>query len=210
MPGRAFLRRLIDLTIGLLRPQHHTRLTKETKLDLMVWKEFLLQFNGRSFFLENRWDQTDPLTLYTDSSGAIGFGAIFGNNWCHGIWPKEWQYQNIAVLEFYPIVLSLYLWGSDMSNKCITFFTDNNALVSVINRCTCKDKLLMQFVRKMVLICLKHNILFKARHIPGVKNDLADALSRQQIKQFRRMAPAHLKIQPTTIPLELQPQNWVL
>lgn len=210
VPGRAFLRRLIDLTIGLRHPKHFTRLTKEVKLDLLLWNEFLLQFNGKSFFLADVWEQVTPLQLFTDSSGVIGFGAVFGPHWCYGKWPREWQYINIAILEFYPIVLSLFLWGDLMRNKCVTFFTDNLALVSVINKCSCKDKSLMKFVRKMVLVCLKYNILFKARHIPGVKNKLADALSRLQIQQFWEMAPIHLNSQPTLVPAELLPQSWVI
>lgn len=208
VPGRAFLRRLIDLTIGLRSPRHLTRVTREARLDLLVWKEFLSKFNGKSIFINNRWEESSPLSLYTDSSGVLGFGAIFGSCWCHGTWPNDWQYSNIAILEFYPIVLSLYLWGEDMRNSCITFFTDNMALVSVINKCSCKDKLLMKYVRKMVLVCLHYNILFKAKHIPGINNNLADALSRQQIQQFRMMAPGHFNAQPTTIPVELLPQNW--
>lgn len=137
VPGRAFLRRLIDLTVGLRHPKHFARLTKEVKLDLLVWKEFLLQFNGKSFFLEELWEQSSPLQLYTDSSGTLGFGAIFGSDWCYGKWPREWQHINITILEFYPIVLSLCLWGKFMSNKCITIFTNNAALVSVINKCSC-------------------------------------------------------------------------
>ena len=56
VPGRAFLRRLIDLTIGLRHPRHLTRVTREVRLDLLVWKEFLSQFNGKSFFIEDRWE----------------------------------------------------------------------------------------------------------------------------------------------------------
>ena len=36
----------------------------------------------------------------------------------------------------------------------------------------------MTFFHKLVLVCLKHNILFKAKRISGLKNNLADALSR--------------------------------
>ena len=36
VPGRAFLRRLIDLTRGVRKPTHHVRLTKESKYDLQV------------------------------------------------------------------------------------------------------------------------------------------------------------------------------
>lgn len=42
----------------------------------------------------------------------------------------------------------------------------------------------MVLVRRIVLNCLKHNILFQARHIPGLTNVLADHPSRQQIQQF--------------------------
>ena len=41
LPARAFLRRLIDLTIGIQSPFHFIRLKKEVKADLEVWKEFL-------------------------------------------------------------------------------------------------------------------------------------------------------------------------
>ena len=47
--ARAFLRRLIDLTIGITKPHHHIRLTQQVKLDLRVWQEFLENFNGRAF-----------------------------------------------------------------------------------------------------------------------------------------------------------------
>ena len=84
---------------------------------------------------------------------------------------------NIAILEFYPIFLSLYLCGSDMRNSCILFFIDNEALVHVINKQSRMDKGLMFFVRKLVLVCLQNNILYKAKHVRGVHNTLADSLS---------------------------------
>ena len=84
------------------------------------------------------------------------------------------------------------------------------ALVHVINKQSCKDKPLMRFVKKLVSICLQHNIVFKAKHIPGIYNHLADSLSRLQVLTFRRLAPAHMDQCPTEIPLYLQPQNWQL
>ena len=209
-PIRAFLHRLIDLMVGVRMPNHCIRLNREVKEDLNLWLSFLSNFNGKSFFLEDTWLSSSKLNLFTDASGALGFGALFGSHWCYGKWPSSWQYQNIAILEFYPIVLSFYLWGAAMSNQCILFFTDNKALVHVINRQTCKDKSLMAFVRKLVSICLHYNILFKAKHIPGVRNEMADALSRLQVRTFRRLAPPHMDSLPTEIPQYLQPHNWVL
>ena len=96
-----------------------------------------------------------------------------------------------------------------MRNRCILFFfTDNESLVHVINKQSSKEKSLMFFVRKLVLICLEYNIVFKAKHIAGVKNRLADSLSRLQVQSFKQLAPAHMDKLPTKIPLHLQPQSW--
>jgi hypothetical protein len=110
--------------------------------------------------------------------------TLGGPQWCYGRWPSEWQHRNIAILEFYPIVLSLCLWGHHMCNQSILLFTDNKALVHVINKKSCRDKSLMCFVRKMVLVFLQNNIVFKAKHIAGISNKLADSLSRFQVSPF--------------------------
>jgi hypothetical protein len=95
-----------------------------------------------------------------------------------------------------------------MANRSVLFFTDNEALVYVINKQSCRDKTLMQFVRKLVLVCLQQNILFKAKHIPWTYNRLADLLSRFQVQTFKREAPASMNLCATDIPPVLLPQNW--
>ena len=202
------MRRLIDLTIGIQSPHHLIRLSREVKEDLKVWQSFPCNFNGKSFFLEDDWYSSSKLNLYTDASGALGFGAVFGFKRCYGKWPDTWAYRNIAILEFYPIVLSLYLWGREMQNRCILFFTDNEALVHVINKQSSKDKSLMFFVQKLVLICLEHNVVFKTKHIASVENRLADSLCRLQVHSFRQLAHYHMDKLPTEIPPHLQPLGW--
>jgi len=133
-PGHAFLSRLIDLTIGIKSPVRKIRLNQEVKKDLALWLEFLQKFNGKSFFFDCNWLSSNKLNLYTDASGAYVFGTVFGSHWCYGKWPANRSYRNKTVLEFYPIVLSLHLWGNSMANKHMLFFTDNNALVHVINK----------------------------------------------------------------------------
>ena len=61
-----------------------------------------------------------------------------------------------------------------MRNQRIIFFTDNAALVDVINKTTSRDPVIMGLVRQLVLACLKFNILFRAAHVPGLENHLAD------------------------------------
>ena len=64
-----------------------------------------------------------------------------------------------------------------MANQRVVFFTDNAALVDIINKQSSKHKLIMALLRPLILFCLRHNIFFKARHVPGLQNSRAD-LSR--------------------------------
>ena len=84
VPGRAFFGRLIDLTKGVKSPHHFIGLNKVVKADLEIWQSFLLDFDGRSFFLSDAW--TDPLSLnlYTDAAGSLSYGGIFGSEWFFG------------------------------------------------------------------------------------------------------------------------------
>ena len=61
VPGWAFLRRLIDLTLGVNCPHFLIRLSREVKADLLVWQKFFSGFNGRSFFLSEDWHDSHQL-----------------------------------------------------------------------------------------------------------------------------------------------------
>lgn len=78
IPGRAFLRRLIDLTIGVTKPQHFIRLSCEARADMSMWLQFLDQFNGKSVLFPESWESSDVIRFYTDASGSLGFAAVFG------------------------------------------------------------------------------------------------------------------------------------
>lgn len=154
----------------------------------------------RSFFKQH----TD---LYTDAAQSKGFAGIYGRQYFFGSFSEFQKVINIMTLEFYPIILSIAIWGKLQVNHSILFFTDNEALVAVIIKQTCKDTRLLQMVRFMVLQCLKHNIVFRAKHIPGKSNVLADSLSRLQVAEFHRQAPKALK-HPTEVPIDLAPDNF--
>lgn len=78
LPGRAFLRRLINLTIGVSKPYHKIPLNKQARLDLKAWVEFIDNFNGRLIFLDEVWKDSEKLQMYTDAAGSLGYGAVFG------------------------------------------------------------------------------------------------------------------------------------
>ena len=208
VPGRAFLRRLIDLTKGIRCASHFIWLNRSVKADLSMWKSFLDDFNGQLFFLCDNWLTPSSSNSYTDAAADFGFGAIFGQLWCFSVWPDQWKALNIVILEFYPIVLSVLIWGHWMQNQRSVFFTDNAALVKIINKATPHDPIVMTFVHRLVLACLRFNILFRTRHVPGAKNSLADSLSRLQVSRFKQLAPAGIWATPTIVPVHLLPRNW--
>ena len=204
VPGRAFLRRLIDLTVGVSKPHHHIRLTREVKLDLQLWLDFLSDFNGKAFFIDERFIDGDYLQLFTDAAGGIGYGAICGKEWFSGLWPNGWHSRNISALELYPIVAAVGTWGEGWRNRSICFYTDNLALVAIINKRSTREVHTMELIRTLVLLCLTFNVNFVARHIPGRVNTLADKLSRCQVEEFKALA-VWADPTPTAVPRHLLP-----
>jgi len=65
----------------------------------MVWRRFLDNFNGKSFFLSAKWLTSRNLNLYKDSAGSLGYAAVFGTHWFNGEWPENWKYLNITISE---------------------------------------------------------------------------------------------------------------
>ena len=63
--------------MGIRKPHFYVRFTNQVKLDLEVWLKFLQDFNGKSFFLDEKFLTGDYHQLYTDAAGGIGYGALW-------------------------------------------------------------------------------------------------------------------------------------
>ncbi|KAM4795853.1 uncharacterized protein WCC33_000943 [Rhinophrynus dorsalis] len=191
--GRVFSRRLQMATAGVKKPQFKIRLTKQLQEDLKVWDQFLSDFNGTRLWVdEGRSNQ--EMELFTDAAGGVGFGAYLKGKWCAGRWPGAWELEgltrNLAFLELFPIFVALELWHEEFANKAVIFWTDNMSVVFAINLLTSSSPPVLGLLRRVVLLCMRHNILFKAKHVPGVDNRIADALSREKWGEFFKLAPA--------------------
>lgn len=206
VPGRAFLRRLIDATIGVSKPFHYIRITNSMRKDLALWQAFLQTFNGKSMLLPQFWLHSPHLHLFTDASGSLGYGAVLDRDWFFGAWDTVWAHHNITIKELYPIVMAVSLWAERFANKCIALHTDNEAVVHILNAQSSRDTQIMHLVRKFVLTCLQHNIHFKALHVPGINNPLADALSRLQVDKFKKLAPSAAPLATPVPPLPTLPR----
>ncbi len=141
------------------KPYFKIRITKEVKADLDIWLSFLKGYNGKSIMSQIPITECTAINLYTDASKK-GFGGFYGSAWVQGDWPAGWISLNITVLELYPIVLILQMFGHKLANTSLLFHCDNMAIVECINRQTSKCPLIMKLIRKLVLILLRYNIRF--------------------------------------------------
>ena len=199
VPGRTFLQRASNSTTGVPSRFHHIRLNQKFFKHLDMWKVFLANWNGRSFFLESSPTPTEDLELYTDAAGSIGFGGSLQGKWFQGHWPPHmrlnWE-QGISIewQELFPIVVACSIWHPFLSRKHLQFKCDNQSVVSIINSGHCKVPRVTELVRKLGLLSMPHNFLVQARHVPGVSNEVADALSRFQMQRFRALAPTRTRV----------------
>ena len=207
--ARAFIRRFYDLIASVKngKPYYTVRLNSEVKADARVWLNFLDQFNGQCYFPDRFWSTNESLELFTDSAGNVllGCGAYFQGHWVQYQWPSSWADTSILLditcLELIPIVLSFMIWGRSFRNKKILLRIDNQALVSIVNKRTSKSKRVMILIRQLVFLTMNNNIQFRAQHIEGEHNAIADALSRFQEQRFMDLVP-NADSSPAAIPQE--------
>lgn len=206
--GRAFLRRLHNLTISQFNPNKHIPLTHSSRQDLLMWANFLAHHNGRTIIRPVSIVTSAQIKLCADAS-KTGFGATYGAAWLQGTWPTTWRDLHISFLEMYPIYITIATFAHKLANSSITFYSDNSGVVHIINKQSSKCPLIMQLIRPLVLILLQHNIHLKSVHIPGVLNILCDAISRQQVSASL-LEQFGADMTPTALPPELLPDNFNL
>ena len=176
-PGRAFLRELFALLKRVKQPHQVTRLSAGARADILWWKCLLNRWSGYAFFPPSAVD----FHIYSDASGGWGCGAFADTlGWFQLQWPVEWHSVDISVKELVPIAIAAAIWGPQWAKKHICFHADNMAVVAVLQRGTAKSPPLAQLLRCIALYSAYYGFHYTAMHIPGVMNEVADALSRNK------------------------------
>ena len=132
--------------------------------------------------------------LYTDASAIHGYGAFFNGAWFRGSWLPHKQLNSetgisIAWQELYAIVMGATAWGNQWAGHRIIAHCDNLAVVNIWGRNSSKSPTIMTLVRKLFFIAATHHFTIRFFHIQGVNNAIADAVSRNNITRFRKLAP---------------------
>ena len=118
------------------------------------------------------------LTIFTDSSTG-GFGASLDHLHFSGKWSVEEQNFHINYLEMLCVQKSLVHFEHLVTGKSVLIASDNSSVIAYINRQSgTKSWSLHTLTYSILLWCFNHQVVLKARHIPGRLNIIADQLSR--------------------------------
>jgi hypothetical protein len=215
LPGaRPFMRRLLDM---VPHGSPHVRrklvnLSSYFHLDLHYWSTRLGAWNGRC-----SWIHPTPLVLVTDAS-LEGFGfhvhslppgfdpsrlpaALRPGSGILGLWSDCHRslvstHRHIQWAEMFAALAAILVYSPYVGNHSILLWMDNSSDVGAINRQSSRSRTVTVLVRAMFDLSFHGHFAFRAQHIPGQSNVLADFLSRPTLHQHR--------------PLELWPQHSAL
>ena len=199
--GRTFLRRVFELLRGICESYHHIRLNNGMRSDLAWWDLFLDSWNGVSMLRGQRLATPDH-EVFTDAFGSYGCGAVWASRWLQLEWPPCFRDAPIAPKELVPVVMACILWGRFWRGKVVHMFSDNEAVVAVVNSGYSRDSQLMHLTRCLFFALAAWDVSLYARHIPGVLNNVADAISRNNLSILFSKVP-DVDPRPTSVPSEL-------
>ena len=144
-------------------PSHFVRLNVEVRADIAWWQCLLQHWNVRSFF--------PPLAptsvVYSDASGSFGCGtfSLKQNTWFQLEWPETWSTIGIAAKEMLPIVIAAAIWGPGWSGEHIHFCSDNEAVVTTIQRRHARHPLQTNLLRSSLVYAI---LLLMLYHVTTV------------------------------------------
>jgi hypothetical protein len=190
-PGRLYMSRLIQaLRSGRRGPIRYDRqigLSAEFLADLAWWSAVMPDWNGVSI-LSPVAPSTDPRYVIHVDASDWGYGGWCSTGYFYGPWPSDfWRSVPIHLREMAAMVLAVLAFGSDWPgvHVVLSFFSDNDAVVHTLSNGFARvDPRLNALMRMLHLLQTRHSFAFATRHIAGLRNVAADALSRNNVSLF--------------------------
>ena len=105
-------------------------------------------------------------------------------HWLQVQWSQAWLATNIAAKELVAVLLAVGVWDKARADAHVCVRCDNMAEVEATKLGHTHDRLLMHMLRSMHFLCANYNIRVSVRHVAGVDNTQADALSRNNVTDF--------------------------
>ena len=163
-------------------------LNQKARSEIKWWRDNVATCNGRSISeimgLDN-WQ----FEIYTDAS-ILGWGATLFKSGksiskTGGRWLGKEKKRHINFLELRAMQFALFAFQRYISNYSVRIQCDNTTAISYINKFgVCRNSSMNHLSRKIWLWCIDNKISLTAIHIPGIRNTIADKLSRKFIDNF--------------------------
>jgi len=182
--GRSFLRRLITTMASLSLQSDSAEIDADARADIEWWSKFMLQFSGVTYLI-NPLPTSEECHFFSDSS----------NPCCAGVWQDSWWFYmftkedeanlpHISCKELFAVVTQCATFGPKLCGKTIVLWCDNSASVDAIVYLRAKDPVMTKLVRELFYLCATYSFQVQARHVEGIKNTLADCLSRPDLRHL--------------------------
>eukprot|EP00741_Cyanophora_paradoxa_P008790 tig00001374_g8507.t1 len=193
-PGQHFLQRLIAQAKGLRAKHHRARLGRPFAAEVAWWQFLLASRHGvRLLPRSNVFTPALDLQLETDAC-TTGFGAVFGPRWLYGSWadyahlvPPGVPPDSMPWKELMALIIAAATWGPLWARHRILFRLDCEPMVNALKKGRSPQPAISALIRTLYALSVLHSFEFTVEHIDGVRNRLADALSRGQIAEFRAL-----------------------
>jgi hypothetical protein len=184
LPAFLKTRRLLDLKNAARRKHQkwgaHIHLSPEAIQELKWWRSNIHNHKSRAL------PAPPTLKIVADASNS-GWGAALIDLesqkellHAHGHWSSKEQALHINTKEVLAQELALHSFKSEVQGRSLLLESDNTTAVAYIRKQGgCRSREATIAAERMWTFLLANEVAITIRHIPGVTNDTADALSRQ-------------------------------
>ena len=121
------------------------------------------------------------ITVETDAS-KTGWGAACQKLRAQGTWSCHLQKEHINILEMLAVEQALFHFKTLIQGKQILVKSDNSTVVTYLNKeGGTRSPHLCMLTWRILQWCLQNKVAVRATHIAGIRNTIADHLSRRQV-----------------------------
>ncbi len=177
--GRFFLRRLINVVNTLSKPWHRTRVTKNMRADIQWWLDFGFIFCSKPLpMVQTRRGGQIAMTM---AASGLAAGSFFmGDSTYTQFKDMNNEAPDLCInyKEVLALLAALQKWSPYFVNKQLHVYSDNVCAVNTINKGSSKNHLVMTALREIFWFSVVYNFRITCHYYPGVRNVLADAVSR--------------------------------
>ena len=100
-------------------------------------------------------------------------------------WPN-FAAASIAAKKLLPIIVATAMWGASWRGMTVCCHCDNQSVVAMVRGGYCRDPVMAHMLRCLFFLEAKYDT---ARHVLGVENRAADAISRNRLEVLFDLTP---------------------